>query len=226
MPIYDPRFVAGPLHKRSAVNRSVDWVSGEFPSSKRAMDYRMVRYDGVLGREFVLMQEHDTNVLAYWERPFEIRYSDGVRWRKYTPKFSIDLADTRRICVEIGWTRTLAKSRFFERFPHIRRAILKKDYDGFEVWTEKDVGAQPWLANAELVSSERTFVSDEEQERAALAALMRLGGRATVRDLRAASGVGAGSFRAVVRLVAFGHARLARPDLVFDDHAVVEIPYR
>ena len=53
--------------------------------------------------------------------------------------------------------------------------------------------------------------------------LREVGGRATVRDLRRASGLGDRAFRMIVRLVADGFARMARPDVPFDDHAVVEL---
>jgi hypothetical protein len=223
---YDPHLVARPTHRRPAQKRSVDWISGLFPSAKEAMDNKMTRWDGMLSYKLILLLENDPSVISYFEKPLSVRWTDGARWRTYTPKFSIHLADGRKICVEVRATKRVEKTRFLAAFPHIRRAILKGGFDEFELWTEKHIEIQPQLANAELIASERSFVTNAETEHLTLKALLQLGGSAKVRDLRRASGVGQGSFRAVVRLVAAGHARLARPDLVFDDSAVVEIPQK
>ena len=54
--------------------------------------------------------------------------------------------------------------------------------------------------------------------------LDRFGGRGLVRELRAASGLQARAFRAVVALVARGEAELADPGRPFDDHAMIRRP--
>ncbi len=223
---YDPRFVGGPTHTRTAVNRAVDWISGEYPSGKPAMDFRMVRWDGTPSRAFIVVLEGDKAVISYREKPAPFRWTDGLRWRTYTPDFAVDLADGRKIGVEVMPMRRVVKTGFLRRLPHIRRAALGNGYSDFELWTENEIEQQPRLANEALIASERTFVSDEGEEHRMRLAIRELGGRASVSQLRRASGLESRSFRAVVRLVALGELRATRPDLPLDDYAVVEIPNR
>jgi hypothetical protein len=219
---YDAKYVANRLHKRRVQNRAVDWVSGYFPSGKPAMDFRMVRYDGMPSRECILTFESDPKVIAYWEKPGGFRWTDGYCWRDYDPDYAVDLADGRRIAVEVRPSYRVAKTRFLEKLPHIRRhAISEAGYDDLELWTEVEIQVQPRLANAALIASERTFVFSEEEEHRMRLAARRIGGRATVRQLRAAFGFGERSFRAVIRLVALGELVVERPDLPLDDNAIV-----
>jgi len=221
---YTPRFVDRPLHTRTVVNRAVDWIAGEFPSAKAAMDYRMVRYDGLLSRDFILNLEDDPSVVSYWEKPNAFRWSNGVRWRKYTPDYAVDLDDGRTICVEVMPLSRVAKSRFLDRLPFNRRFAIRTGYADFELWTEQEVTIQPKLANAELVGSERSFVTDEAQTHRMRVLVRERDGRASIRDLRRESGLGRQSFRAIIRLIANGELRAVNPNVPLDDNAVVEIP--
>ena len=175
---YKPRFVDRPLHTRTVVNRAVDWIAGEFPSAKAAMDFRMVRYDGMLSRDFVVTMENDAAVTAYWEKPASFRWTDGLRWRSYTPDYAVDLIDGRTIAVEVMPLAKVAKTRFLARAPHIRRAAIGAGYSDFELWTDAEIERQPRLANAGLLASERSFVVDEEQLHRVRVAVRELGGRA------------------------------------------------
>lgn len=221
---YTGRFVAGPTHKRTVQNRAVDWIAGEYPSAKAAMNYRMVRYDGMLSRDFIITMENDPRVLSYWEKPAKFRWSNGLRWRDYTPDYAVNLVDARKIAVEVMPLKRVAKIGFLNRAPFIRRAAVGAGYFDFELWTETEIERQPLLANADLVASERSFVIDEALVHRMRLVVRELGGRARVADLRRRSGIGTQSFRTVVRLVAIGDLRIVNPFLPLDDNAVVEIP--
>ena len=225
-PTYTPRFVAGPMHRRSAPNRAVDWIAGEFPSAKTAMAYRMVRYDGMLSRNFILNMESDTSVISYWEKPAPFRWTDGLRWKTYPPDYAVDIADGRKICVEVMALYWVARTRFLVRLPHIRRSAIRAGYADFELWTEHELAIQPRLANAALLSSERSFVIEEAHIHRMRVVVREQGGRASIRDLRRKSGLGRPSFRAVIRLIANGELCAVNPDLPLDDYAVVEISKR
>ena len=221
---YTGRFVAGPMHKRKIQNRAVDWISGEYPSAKAAMNYRMVRYDGMLSREFIIALEDDRHVLSYWEKPAAFRWTDGLRWKGYTPDYAVDLADGRRMAVEVMPLDRVAKTGFLKRSPFIRRAAIRSGYFDFELWTEAEIVQQPLHANAGLIASERSFVIDDAHVHRMRIAVREMGGRARVADLRRKSGIGSQSFRTVVRLVAIGDLSIADPFVPLDDDAVVAIP--
>ncbi|BBU63062.1 hypothetical protein MSC49_29970 [Methylosinus sp. C49] len=225
--VYTPRFVDSPLHRRDAVHRAVDWISEEFPSAKPAMNYRMVRCDGTLSSDFVVLMENDPNVQEYWEKPASFRWKDdkGKR-RNYTPDFAVVLADGRWIAVEVMPMTLVGRTRFLSKAPFIRTAALDAGYDGFELWTDREISVQPRLANASLLAGARTFVADEAALHSMRVVVRELGGRACVRDLRRLSGLGDRAFRAVARLVAFGELRMVHDDVLLDDHAFVEIPPR
>jgi hypothetical protein len=205
------------------VNRAVDWIAGEFPSAKAAMDFRMVRYDGMLARSFVVTMENDPAVVAYWEKPAPFRWTDGLRWRSYTPDYAVELADGRTIAVEVMPLAKVAKTQFMGRAPNIRCAAVGAGYSDFELWTEAEIESQPRLANAGLLASERSFVDDDEQLHRVRVAVRELGGRARVGELRRASRLAECSFRAVVRLVALGELRMTDDAIPLDDNAAVEV---
>lgn len=145
--VYTPRFVDSPLHRRDAVHRAVDWISEEFPSAKPAMNYRMVRCDGTLSSDFVVLMENDPSVVEYWEKPASFRWKDdkGKR-RNYTPDFAVVLADGRWIAVEVMPMTLVGRTRFLSKAPFIRTAALDAGYDGFELWTDREISVQPKLA--------------------------------------------------------------------------------
>jgi hypothetical protein len=221
---YTGQFVASPLHRRKIQNRAVDWIAGEYPSAKPAMNFRMVRYDGMLSREFIIALENDRRVLSYWEKPKVFRWTNGLRWKDYTPDYAVDLADGRKIAVEVMPLIQVAKTGFLNRSPFIRRAAIEAGYADFELWTEREFVRQPSHANADLLASERSFVVDDAHVHRMRLVAREMGGRARVGDLRRKSGVGPQSFRTVIRLVAIGDLRIANSFAPLDDDAVVEIP--
>ena len=221
--IYNPRFVAGPVHPRKSQDRGVDWISGYYPSGKAAMNFRLVRYDGMLSHDLILKLESDSAVISYWEKPATVRWSDGLRWKTYRPDYKVDLVDGRSICVEVMPLAKVAKTGFLHRLPHIRRYCLRAGYADFELWTEQELSIQPRLANDALLGSARTFVTDDAVTLRVRVLIRERGGRATIRDLRRESGLGRRSFRAVIRLVATGELCAVNPNQPLDDNATVEI---
>jgi hypothetical protein len=190
------------------------------------MNYRMVRYDGVLSCDFIICLEDDPSVVSYWEKPGEFRWTDGLRWKRYTPDYAVVLNDNRRIGVEVRPIKSVVKSRFLEKLPFIRRAALANGYDDFELWTEQEIRVQPRLANAALIASSRSFLADEAALHRMRLVIRESGGRGGVRHLRQASGLGNQAFRTIVRLIGLGDLRMVDASIPLDDHAAVEIPSR
>jgi len=217
------RHVGKPTPSRPIVTGRRDCITGEVPSGKAAMGYRMVAYEGLLARDFILLLEQDDAVLRYQEEPKPFRWHDGVRWRGYTPDFGVETDDGRRICVEVKPLKRVVKRGWDEIRPRVEAGARAAGYDTFELWTETEIDALR-VANATLVASERSFVVDEAEQHTMRVVLDRCGGQGRVRELRAASGLQARAFRAVVALVARGEAELADPRRPFDDHAVIRRP--
>ena len=87
------RHVGKPSPSRPIVTGRRDCITGEVPSGKAGMGYRMVAYEGLLARDFILILEQDDAVLRYQEEPAPFRWHDGVRWRRYTADFAVEIDD-------------------------------------------------------------------------------------------------------------------------------------
>ncbi|AYO83178.1 hypothetical protein ABID82_003314 [Methylobacterium sp. PvP062] len=222
-PTLRSRHVGKPTPSRRIVTGRRDCITGEVPSGKVGMGYRMVAYEGLLARDFILILEQDDAVLRYQEEPVPFRWHDGVRWRRYTPDFAVEIDDGRRISVEVKPRKRVIRLGWDGIRPRIEAGARAAGYDGFELWTEAEIDALR-VANAALLASERTFVVDEAEQHTMRVVLDRCGGQGRVRELRAASGLQDRAFRAVVALVARGEAELADPGRPFDDHAVIRRP--
>ncbi|WP_292495333.1 hypothetical protein [Methylobacterium sp.] len=180
----------------------------------------MVAYEGLLARDFIILLEQDDSVLRYQEEPTAFWWHDGFRRRSYTPDFAVDLDDGRSICVEVKPLKKVVKLGWDEFRPLIEVGARAAGYDSFELWTEIEIDALG-VANAALIASERSFVVDETEQHTMRMVLDRFGGLGRVRELRAASSLGARAFRAIVSLVARGEAELADLGRPFDDYALI-----
>lgn len=189
------------------------------------MAYRMVAYEGLLARDFILLLEDDQAVLSYQEEPQPFRWHDGVRWRSYTPDFAVEIIDGRRIVVEVKPRKKVIALGWDGIRPLVEIGAKNAGYDSLELWTEAEINTLR-VANASLIASERSFVVDEGERHTMRVVLNRFGGRGQVRELRAASGLGRRAFRAVVSMIARGEAELTNSDLPFDDHAQVSVSAR
>lgn len=221
-----PRHVGRPEPSRPLATGRRDCFTGEFPSGKPAMDYRMVAYEGLLVREFMALLEADGNVPSYREAPEEFRWFDGLRRRGCRCHVAVSLADGRAVAVLVHHADYVDKKGLRSLLPFIADGAAEAGYDDLELWTECEIHAGNALANAFLVASENSFVVDEEPLHMMRATVDRLGGRARVRDLRLSSGLGERAFRAVVKLVALGDLVPVDPAAILDDFAFVKVPRR
>jgi len=223
---YRARFVGRPEPSRRLVTGRSDCFTGEFPSGKPAMGFRMVAYEGILVREFMALLEDDANVVSYREAPPPFAWDDGDEGGECRCHVAVTLADGGRIAVLVHHARHVRKADLAAIVPYLTDGAIAAGYDGFELWTEHEIHAGHGLANALLIASERTFVVDETALHTMRNAVDRLGGHATVRELRIESSLGAAAFRAVVKLIAMGELVQVDRRAILDDHALVEIPRR
>jgi hypothetical protein len=224
---YRARFVGRPEPSRPLATGRRDCFTGEFPSGKPAMGLRMVAYEGILVREFMALLEDDSNVVSYREAPPPFAWDDGNEGGECRCHVAVTLAEGRRIAVLVHHAKYVRKANLPAIVPYLTDGAIAAGYDGFELWTEREIHAGNGLANALLVASERgTFVVDETVLHTMRNAVDRLGGHATVRELRIESNLGAAAFRAVVKLIAAGELVQVDRRAILDDHALVEIPRR
>ncbi|WP_188577940.1 hypothetical protein [Azorhizobium oxalatiphilum] len=168
--------------------------------------------------------EEDDNVVAYQEAPASFRWSDGRKIRTCYPTAAARLTDGRLIC--------LLLNRSQRSFPEcdpayahsVRQAAAKAGYDAVEIWTETEIKAGNRLANALLVGHARCVDADQMHLHAVRTAIDRLGGKASIRDLRISCGLGNQAFRAIIKLIAMRELKPINANDILDDFAVVQIP--
>ncbi|MFC6789994.1 Tn7 transposase TnsA N-terminal domain-containing protein [Methylobacterium komagatae] len=126
------RHVGKPSPSRPVVTGRRDCITGEVPSGKAGMGYRMVAYEGLLARDFILILEQDDAVLRYQEEPAPFRWHDGVRWRSYTADFAVEIDDGRRVAVEVKPRKRVIRLGWDGFRPRIEAGARAAGYDGFE----------------------------------------------------------------------------------------------
>ncbi|KAA2235867.1 hypothetical protein [Salinarimonas soli] len=217
------RHVGKPQPTRRVVTGRRDCITGEYPSGKAQMGYRMVAYEGLLARDYIVLIEDDPCVVSYQEEPAPFRWFDGAEWRLHRPDFAVRYDDGSKVCAQVKPARRVASLGGIGAFGLLAAAAKANGYDRFELWTELTMDAVR-LANAALVASERTFLVDEVELHTMRVTVDRFGGDARIVDLRLASGLGDRSFRAVLALVARGELAPVDPFRLLDDHALVRVP--
>jgi len=78
-PTLRSRHVGKPTPSRRIVTGRRDCITGEVPSGKAGMGYRMVAYEGLLARDFILILEQDDAVLRHQKQHAPLRWHDVVR---------------------------------------------------------------------------------------------------------------------------------------------------
>lgn len=207
---------------RSIASRKVvTYRSGHFtgfvPSSK---NNRMIQYESILERDYIQLVESDLGVVRYTEQPTPLTWSDGFDDYTTTFDFEVERADGRRYLVEVKPISKVIKYRLDLLYGFARAAAKAKEYDEFELWTDRELKALPRLANAELLVSSVTTFEDQATVLAIRDAVSEIGNhsdRATIRELRSAANLGAKGYWAVIRLVAQGQLSPLDPLAPFDD---------
>jgi hypothetical protein len=213
---------------RSIASRKVvTYRSGHFtgyvPSPK---NNRMIQYESILERDYIQLVESDRDVVGYSEQPTPLEWSDGVEYFKTTFDFRVERTDGRTYLVEVKPLSKVIKYRLDLLYGFARAAAKAKGYDDFELWTDRELKALPRLGNAELLVSSVTTFEDHANVLAIYSAVSEIGKsseRATIREIRSASGLGPEAYWAVIKLVARGQLIPLDPLAPLDDTAVLLI---
>lgn len=131
---------------RNPVKKTIGSFPGYVPSLKEG---RMVACESTLERDFAILVEADTSVLAYSEQPITIEYVLDGKAHSYTPDFAV-LRNGRIIFVEVKPEAKALRPEYVRKFAAVRIAFAKIGHR-FVVLTEKDIRRQPRLRNAEFL---------------------------------------------------------------------------
>ncbi|MHB1401831.1 MAG: TnsA endonuclease N-terminal domain-containing protein [Thiobacillus sp.] len=133
---------------RKVITRRGRRFRGYFPSSKLG---RMVAWESLLERDAILLIEFSPGVLSYQEQPALVQYADGTRVRDYYPDFELELANGKRIHVEVKSSHQLAKPEFKAKYTAIAEhyARIRMDY---RIVTEAEICREPLQTNLRLLA--------------------------------------------------------------------------
>lgn len=133
---------------RKVVTRRGRRFRGYFPSTKLG---RMVAWESLLERDAILLLEFSSGVLSYQEQPALVQYADGTRIRDYYPDFELELANGKRIHIEVKSAHQLAKPEFKAKYTAIAEhyARIRMDY---RIVTEAEICREPLQTNLRLLA--------------------------------------------------------------------------
>lgn len=213
------------IGRSDASRKVVTYRSGHFTGfvpSRKNKD--MVQYESILERDYIMLLEADGDVARYTEQPAAIEWSDGVDFHTTTFDFCVTLSSGKRYLVEVKPLAKVVKYGLDELYGYARAAAKDQGYDDLELWTDRELKAEPRLLNAVLVASATTTFESADVQLALLTAIReirRITSRVTVRELRAASKLGDAAYWAIVRMVARGQLIPAHRTAPLDDTAVL-----
>lgn len=215
------RHMGRSISSRKVVTYRSGHFTGYVPSEKNR---RIIQYESILERDYIQLVECDHDVLSFKEQPERLSWSDGVDFYDTTFDFEVFRRGGQKYLVEVKPLSKVIKYGLSELYGYARAAAIKQGYDDLELWTDRELKSMPRLGNAELLVSGNTTFEDPTTTlamRSAISDLRRIADRATIRDIRSASGVGASAYWGVIRMVALGQLipECARSPL--DDSAVL-----
>lgn len=220
--IHIPRFVGKGTPSRRIITGRRDCYTGDFQSTKPAMAFRRVHWEGLLTRDALYIIDFDRTVVSYQEEPKPFKWTDGITRHTYHPDVSVSYQDGSIICLEVKPKYFVDKTRFRDRLPYIREGAQRAGYDDAMLWTEAEIRRGADLANAQAVIGELTSPTTSETAlHTTRMALTKLNGRSGIRQLRRMTGLGDHSYRAVLRLIGMGEFDYVETDQVIDDHTTV-----
>ncbi|NYG44814.1 hypothetical protein GGD67_002262 [Bradyrhizobium sp. IAR9] len=213
------------IGRSNASRKVVTYRSGHFTGYVPSVrNERMIQYESILERDYIMLLEADRDVASYTEQPAAIEWSDGVDFHTTTFDFCVTLSSGKRYLVEVKPLAKVVKYGLDELYGYARATAKDQGYDDLELWTDRELKAEPRLLNAVLVASATTPFESAEVQLALLTAIReirRITSRVTVRELRAASKLGDAAYWAIVRMVARGQLIPAHRTAPLDDRAVL-----
>ncbi|MCG7535803.1 TnsA endonuclease N-terminal domain-containing protein [Pseudoalteromonas sp. OOF1S-7] len=152
-------------------------LTARVPSEKLS---RMADAESSLERDFILLLEHNGDVVTYEEQPLTIKYGA----LKYTPDVLVQYSDGSRVLFEIKYRNELEKN--WEKLkPKFKAAIKYGKQNGikFKIMTDVEIRT-PYLKNLEFLSHFNRTVSPVESSMSeTLLSTLGLLGTSTPREL-------------------------------------------
>lgn len=128
---------------RKVITRSGGIVRGKFPSRK---NNRMVRHEGLLERDAILLFEMSPCIVQFREQPFKVDYPFDANIRKYTPDFELLLQSGEKVLVEVKHSDFLARPDINEKFECIQQWFSDQNLP-YSILTEKTLRVEPRKSN-------------------------------------------------------------------------------
>lgn len=170
---------------RWVVRRTTAKWTGYFYSAKNGADGEMIPWESFNEQRAMTLLECDPTVTAFLTQPFTLQYPWPTGYRRYTP----DLLVWRRRqahVIEVKWSDRISAPEFKLRWRLFAEYFAARDIR-YDVWTEKDIGHQPRLCNAEFLIRYRGRAVPAAVEIEIRDSLRRRS-VAPIRDLAAAAG--------------------------------------
>lgn len=149
------------MKARKVVTRSGRGYRGYFPSIKLN---RMVEWESLLERDFILLLEFSPAVESYREQPEKIQYERDGELYYYFPDFEVDLYSGEILHVEVKPKRKLSGKELQGKFQAISRRYDRHEAT-FKIMTEEEIRKEPLFSNLQKLCRYRgklKFDLDEE----------------------------------------------------------------
>ncbi|MCB1535069.1 MAG: hypothetical protein KDJ44_10190 [Rhodoblastus sp.] len=194
--------------------------TGEFPSDRLG---EPIKYENLIERDFLLLAEDCRVIETLTNRPDPLiwSYRDIPCTTQF--EFGCQLTGGRRALVAVKWATKVRKLRLVELY---RAARLSARRDGWRLvmLTERQIRAQPRLANAEMRYFNRRrgpATPVTQQQDLAIFHVIPAGPPVSIGEVRARCNLGRDGYRAIMRLLGEGALQAIDPRVPLDDHALI-----
>ena len=212
-----------PAHGRRVVSGRRGTFTGYVPSTKGGNAFRLVAYESLLERDYIMHLEADRDIVSYRDRDraYAWRDLDGGE-HLWHPDFTATTASDRRICVEVKPYAVLEKKKLWPAFEAISRAMTGvHGFDEFHLVTDREIRRPFALYNFEILHSARLSL-EADGEGFALRRSLLDRAPTTIADLRRRVAPEGDGFWSICRLVAGGTAALDDPDAPIEDRSIFD----
>ena len=146
-----------PAEGRRVVTGRKRSFTGYVPSAKAGNDYRLVAYESLLERDYVMHLESDREIVSYRDRDRSYEWADADdKIHLWHPDFTLATDTDRRICVEVKPWAVIEKKGLLPIFRMIARTMIRHHgFDEFRLVTDREIRGPFQLYNLEILHSAR-----------------------------------------------------------------------
>lgn len=125
--------------------------------------YKQVVCESGLERDHALLMEFDNDIEAYFLQPLQVTLSPGVT---YTPDAMVVFNTGEFVFRQVKHAGALEDPKVRARLDQAKSYFRHQDFQ-HEIWTEKDISAQPEQKNREFIYKNTRLAVTEQQLEAA-----------------------------------------------------------